>query len=514
MSASTEKKQRQAAREAGTDKKLLAAQEEAKKKLRSRRITTAVSVCVALLVVLIILLSTSFFYRHTTALTVGDRHFSPAEVNYYYAQDYYNWVNSYGSYASMFGLNANSGPFALKKVPCPMLDGGSWRDYFLQSAYGAMTQVKALTDYAAANGLSLTDEQAGELEEQLSYSSLLASAYGFSSLNNYLEANYGAGVNSKVLRQVMLDNALAQNAYEHFTDSLQYTDEELETYYASLEGSYDRFDYAYYHVAAETVAGEGEETAAVTEETMLEARMTAEAIHASYQDDKDTADPVERLNAAIEAEFSGVSATVRSRVNGSSLGELSEWLMAEHTVGDIGVVEDASASGYNVVVFLGRDDNHYPTVSVRHILVNAEQAEDGSWSDEALEAAKTEAERILTEWQAGEATEESFAELAGQYSDDPGSSSNGGLYENIYKGMMVSEFDAFCFGGHKSGDTAVVYGSNGGYAGYHVIYFVGEGELYSNELARNDLQNEAVSDWLTEITPAYKTGPAAWLAGK
>lgn len=514
MSASTEKKQRQAAREAGTDKKLLAAQEEAKKKLRSRRITTAVSVCVALLVVLIILLSTSFFYRHTTALTVGDRHFSPAEVNYYYAQDYYNWVNSYGSYASAFGLNTNSGPFALKKVPCPMLDGGSWRDYFLQSASGAMAQIKALTDYAAANGLSLTDELTEAAEEQLSYYTLMASAYGFSSLNNYLEANFGAGVNSTVLRQAMLDNALAQTAYEHYVDSLQYTDEELETYYASLNGDYDRFDYAYYYIPAGTAAVEGEESVSVTEDTLLEARMTAEAIYASYQDDKDTEDPVERLNAALEAEFSGVSATVRSGIAGNNLGELRDWLTAEHAAGDIGVVENASATGYNVVVFLGRDDNHYPTVSVRHILVNAEQAEDGTWSDEALEAAKTEAERILAEWQAGEATEESFAELAGQYSDDPGSNTNGGLYENIYKGQMVSEFDAFCFGGHKSGDTAVVYGSNGGYAGYHVIYFVGEGELYSNELARNELQNEAVSDWLTEITPEAKPGPAAWLAGK
>ena len=37
MSASTEKKNRQAARAAGTDKKTLAAQEEAKKRAKSRR---------------------------------------------------------------------------------------------------------------------------------------------------------------------------------------------------------------------------------------------------------------------------------------------------------------------------------------------------------------------------------------------------------------------------------------------------------------------------------------------
>ena len=48
----------------------------------------------------------------------------------------------------------------------------------------------------------------------------------------------------------------------------------------------------------------------------------------------------------------------------------------------------------------------------------------------------------------------------------------------------------------------MVYGENGSYAGYHLIYFVGEGELYSNLIARSDLQNEDVSAFITEQTDA------------
>ena len=47
-----------------------------------------------------------------------------------------------------------------------------------------------------------------------------------------------------------------------------------------------------------------------------------------------------------------------------------------------------------------------PTISIRHILIMAEQDENGEWTDEAKEAAKVRAEEILQEWAAGDATEE------------------------------------------------------------------------------------------------------------
>ena len=111
----------------------------------------------------------------------------------------------------------------------------------------------------------------------------------------------------------------------------------------------------------------------------------------------------------------------------------------------------------------------------------------------------------MAEYEAGEKTEESFAALAEQYSEDTGSNTNGGLYDSVIKGQMVEEFNDFCFGGHKPGDTAIVYGESGSYAGYHVMYYVGEGENYAQAIARSDLMNQAVSQWLSELTEAYTT---------
>ena len=156
-------------------------------------------------------------------------------------------------------------------------------------------------------------------------------------------------------------------------------------------------------------------------------------------------------------------------------------------------------------MFLSRDDNHYNTANVRHILIKAEADADGNYTDEAKAAAKARAEEILAEYESGDKTEDSFAALANEYSEDTGSNTNGGLYENIAKGEMVQEFNDFCFDSHKPGDTGIVYGESGSYAGYHVMYYVGEGELNSTVIAENDLRNADAEAWVEEAEAANPT---------
>lgn len=50
------------------------------------------------------------------------------------------------------------------------------------------------------------------------------------------------------------------------------------------------------------------------------------------------------------------------------------------------------------------------------------------WPAKDAEAAQ-KAQDILDEWKAGDATEDSFAALANEYSQDPGSNTTGGLNE-------------------------------------------------------------------------------------
>ncbi|MBS5433645.1 MAG: peptidylprolyl isomerase [Firmicutes bacterium] len=559
MSASTEKKNRQAAREAGTDKKTLAAQAEAKKKARSKLRWTLGTIGVVILIAAILFLNSSFLYTGTTALTIGGEGFSPARVSYSYANQYYTWANQYGSYASLFGLDTSAGIAGLGSQSCPMLEGGTWRDYFLDAASQELTQTKALLDYAAEKSITLDEDEIAQVDAGFEGLDEYVKGLGYGSVDKFFAASYGTGVTKALVRQAGLDSALASKVLTQMSDSFQYTEAELEEYYKGLEGASDIFGLAYYYVAAETVettAEDGTASSAPTEETLAAAKATADAILAAYESGFAPAGPVtgdepvtgeaagedetvtgeaaaedetvtgeaaaedkaaeplrfgdaamdaaaDRFDEAVASQVDGARSTRSSTTKGSSLGAYKDWMTGSRQLGDAAVIEN-DGSGYYVVLFLSRDDNHYPLAQVRHILVKAEADESGAYTEEAKAAAREKAEEIYAQWQAGDKTEDSFAALANEMSEDAGSNTRGGLYDAVAKNQMVKEFDAFCFEGHKPGDTAIVYGETSSYAGYHIMYYVGEGQLYSDYIAESAMRSEALQAWLTELSSGYE----------
>ena len=78
------------------------------------------------------------------------------------------------------------------------------------------------------------------------------------------------------------------------------------------------------------------------------------------------------------------------------------------------------------------------------------------------------AEQLLEDWKKGEATEDTFAALANEKSEDGGSNTNGGLYEGVTKETsFVEPFLNWCMDeSHKVGDTGIVRTDYG----YHIMY--------------------------------------------
>jgi parvulin-like peptidyl-prolyl isomerase len=183
-----------------------------------------------------------------------------------------------------------------------------------------------------------------------------------------------------------------------------------------------------------------------------------------------------------------------------------EWLLDEtRAAGDMDIVE--TSDGYELVYFVSRNDNSYNLVNARQILVQPESVIKSDYdSDAAYEvavstanaAAKAEAEEYLQQWLDKGGTEDQFAEMADQYSDD---NTEGGLYEDIYKGMMISEFNDWLFDGtHKAGDYTIVESQYG----YHIIYFVGYGERYCDYIAQQDLGAQAYEEWYEDNKADYE----------
>ncbi len=99
------------------------------------------------------------------------------------------------------------------------------------------------------------------------------------------------------------------------------------------------------------------------------------------------------------------------------------------------------------------------TASVRHILLLTQ----GKTDAEKAEARK-KIEEILSRAKAGE----DFAALAKQYSEDPGSKDNGGLYKDFGRGAMVKPFEDAAFSvpvGEISGIVETTYG-------FHILQIV------------------------------------------
>ena len=125
----------------------------------------------------------------------------------------------------------------------------------------------------------------------------------------------------------------------------------------------------------------------------------------------------------------------------------------------------------------------------------------GIYSQEALDAAKAEAERLLSEWESGDKTAESFGALAEANSDDTGSNTNGGLYEQVSRGRMFDAFDAWIFDeSRQPGDTTLVENPQDGQQGWHVIYFQDWDNPVWKNTADSSIRSQRLNDWVTSLT--------------
>lgn len=174
--------------------------------------------------------------------------------------------------------------------------------------------------------------------------------------------------------------------------------------------------------------------------------------------------------------------------------------VTDYTAEDIEAYYDENASDYETNGVLKSDQN---TINVRHILVKPEVDEDtdddgtaDASSDAAWDAAKEKADELYATWQK-DPTEDNFSTMATDNSEDTGSTSTGGLYENVYPGQMVTDFNDWCFDeARQPGDTGIVKTTYG----YHIMYFVSEGEHpYWYITAESDYKNSIYTERLSAV---------------
>ena len=481
------------------EKKAAAAAEEAQKNKKFYRNCIIFIVCLAIVVAASALINSDISTTKTTAIEVGDTKYTPAEFSYYYrsvvSSTYANLYNTYGELVAYL-LDTSS---SLEDQTALLGDGTeSWAQYFYDEAITSLTNITVLYDAAVEAGYTLSDEDKALIEADVESYEQTALTNGYENLDSFLATNFSKGFDEDLLREIAEKQYLAAAYSEDIEASLEYSADEKEAYYAENTDTFDFIKYHMYFVGTSSTN---------FEELTDEEKITA--AHDAALTITDAASGAQFLKNvhnfvpdSSKATYEDETATLNI-AQGEYLSDIySEWLLDEERAeGDTTVID--SDGGSYALMFISRNDNHYNLVDVRHILISAEADENGDFTEEALAEAKAEAERIYALWQE-DPTEENFASLAEEYSMDEKSATNGGLYEDVYQDYMVEEFNDFLFNeGNKPGDHGIVYGTNGSYAGYHIMYFSAEGEMFSDALADSAMRMEEYNEIISAKAENY-----------
>ena len=518
MSASSKKKLRKELNAAAMTEKQLQEQKETKK-LRLYTGLFAAAIAVMILVVVIgRVVSSGFIPRSTTALTVGGTKVSAAELNHYYIDSVNGFLEQSGEYVSLFGLDTTK---PLDEQFYSETDELTWADYFLDQATTGAQNMYAVYNAAKAEGFTLSDEGKATIDATVENMEMTAVLRGFPSADSYIAAVYGKGCNEKTFREYAEVQLIAQEYAVAKNESLVYDEAALDAKDAENPAAFSAFSYHYYYMANTKFYEGGTEnedgTKTYSDEEMEAGRAACEAAANSLA----AATTVEELDAAIaaltiNAEVENAKSThAHDTMYANVPAAIQSWVTdSSRQAGDIEVIAseytneegDKSVAGYYVVLFEGKDDNLTNLVNVRHILVSYEGGTydettgTTTYNDKEKQLAKSQADEILATFQAGEQTEEAFAALATEKTTDPGSKENGGLYEDVYPGQMVTEFNDWCFdAARKAGDTAIVETEYG----CHVMYFVGTSEkTYRDTLIENTLRSDDMAAWESGLIEA------------
>ncbi len=499
MSASRQKKLRKETPQAMSEAKQKRIAEEQKSAKRIKIWSTVFYFVIAAMVIGLVavgFMNTGIIERNTTAAVIGDYKLSAAELNYFFAETINN------DYMLPY-IADSSKPLDQQEYS----EGVTLAEHYLDQALENARAVYAAYE-AAMNDSSFThDHDHDHVGETKTTLKAYAKNGGFATISGFLRANYGKGSNWRTYKQYLEVNALAQEYSAHISENLTATADEIAAKVEADPKTYSAYSYAYvtmnvdeYYAEDAKPDAEGkytEEQTAAAKEAALKA---AEAKAQEVDGDVEAMRALEGVKDVKDAGYSSIPADLR------------EWVSAEERKeGEVYSVMATSGGAAYVAMYIGSHDNsEVHLVNVRHVLIapKGEPDKDGGYSDAQMEGAKAEAEELLNGWLAGDKTEDSFAKLANEKSTDTGSNTNGGLYEDVYPGQMVTNFNDWCFDeSRKPGDTGIVESDYG----YHIMYFVGNTEQnYRDYQAEEQLLEEKYNTWydalLENCTVTEKSG--------
>ena len=405
------------------------------------------------------------------------------DYNAGYMQYYYGSVAENEVYAAYNGQSAfNPGIDPSEQIQ-DKETGTTYHDYFIAQSLETAQSTIALCKAADAAGFVLDEEALKVQSDAMASLSTQAIVNGFSNVEGYLQGTYGPYMTIEIFENLFEQQVISAYYSRQYLESLEYSSDEYDAYYTENKNVLDSYELSHVLLRAEVedkTDADGKKIE-LTEEELKAALAEVNATVSAQADEIETALKADENAEELGKKYDAFGAYESEQVVGSVVNtSYAEWAMdADRKAGDttIATYEGADFTMYYVVKFEGRAQDNTATADIRHMLIAAELDDGVGIPTEAQYAAsKEKAEKILAEWNAGDATEDSFAALVTANTADTASAASGGLLTGISANSNYVVTDWSLDESRTVGDAGIVKNDKSNIKGHHVVYFQAWGE--------------------------------------
>jgi hypothetical protein len=469
------------------------------------------------------------------AMTIGGKNVSSVEFSFYYV-----------STLNQLQIDRSTAEGKEKLASASTVEGHTdktWQEYAVFLTAETVVEFQIQHELAVAAGLTLTETEKTEIQKI--FDDLITQTGSTKEADRYLVDFFGKNVTIRNLIPVFEKSTLANRYALLQIEDIEISEEEIQDFFNENRSDYEKVTFRMLAFEADTNPNATTEEIVAAQAASLEAaetflenvkneqdfiRLANEKIETDTQAMEDATyeamtdeekaeydEEKEAKQANSDAVLAGMTAEEkasyeRGKVNTdrtlirslnkseieSSNPDLAAWLVdSDRAQGDTEIY--TLSETYYAFMFISKDDA-FDLTAARHILISPNKdknIQSGEYfTPEEWDAARTKARDILAEI----TSLEKFKELVTEHSEDTGSKTNGGLYEDIKRGDMVPQFDEWVFDStRKAEDLGIVRTDYG----YHIIRFENRRSttIYqeNKDLIEGILREKAYVDRLEEM---------------
>ena len=318
----------------------------------------------------------------TVVATIGDAQLTNGQLQIYYQMEVIGFLDQYGYYLSYFGLDYTK---PLDEQECPVLEGYTWQQYFLESALNTWKQSQVLDTEAKKNNFQMEENYRKKLDSVDADMTATALQNGFQTADAFLQSQCGSNTSMDDYKAYMETYFNGFLYYSQLCDAIEVpADDVLTTYFQknkeTLEAQGIKQDGSYVvdvrHILIKVEGGVENEDGTITfpdAAVAAEAKAKAEQILAQWLENP-TEEYFGQLAKEHTADGNGEAGGLYTGVYaGQMVKTFNDWCFdASRQSGDYGIVE--TKFGYHIMFFSARGEDTWLT-KTRQAYISQQQTE-------------------------------------------------------------------------------------------------------------------------------------------